>query len=158
MTISSLPPHLRDKANWIKTDQNVWYKWWWLNFKLRWLSFGPRSEEKWARFREYPKTLFMYQFGGQTRYENTDGTLNSVIPRNEFYLSRIQPWCRFMVYLNWPFYFHIHFFYLPRYVLKEPNLNTNTLNILKMITFAFGFKRDGDRVYWLTAFLGGRFE
>lgn len=123
------------------------------------------------RFEGLPKLVFARKGAGSYRYENSDGSLqwesyyrlrackpwfDSTI--HPLYLSRIQPWTRWAVYLNWPFFFHIHWFYRQKDVLEYPNTDTNHLNIFKYFEVSFGFKRDADGVSWLTMFLGGRTE
>lgn len=168
MTLSVLPERLRDKQAWIKTDQHVWYKWFWFQLKLKYFTFGPRAKEWWARFREYPITLIGLFGEGYSRWESSSGDkqdkgdVGLMLVANEekmgMYLSRIQPWSRYAIFINWPLFFHFHVFYKQRDVLKYPETKTNHLNIGKYFEVAFGFKRDGDLVYWLTAYIGGRTE
>jgi hypothetical protein len=152
---SALPDHLNPHKNpkaWIGTDTE-WKRW------LKGLfAFGPRAKEEWARFRELPITLFKSGGEGFWRYEDSTGSKQFTHQYAFSYLSRIQPWIRWSVFLNWPLFFHFHVIYRKKDVLKYPETDTDELNIGKAFVFDAGFKRDGDSVYWLTAFLGGRFE
>lgn len=155
MVWSALPDHLNPHINpdaWKGKDGEFkrWIK--------GWLAFGPRAKEKWAKFRELPNTLFKFGGEGQWRYESTAGNLQFTKETPSTYLSRIQPWKRWAFSVSWPFFIHFHAFYKKKDVLKYPANDTNHLDIRKCFVFDFGMKRDGDLVYWLTAFLGGRFE
>lgn len=173
MTLSALPDHLNPEKNpdaWKGTDQEVWYKKGWIKFRLKWLTFGPRATEWWAKFREYPITLIGIRGKGFWRLESTDGSyqeptsiktiknIDWAESPNATYLSRIQPWCRYAAYLNWPLFFHFHIFWIEKAMMIPVDTNSDRLNILKYFEVSFGFKRDGDKVYFLTAFVGGRTE
>lgn len=165
MTLSALPERLRDKSHWINTDQHVWYKWWWITFKLKYLSFSWRATEWWARCREYPIVLFAWFGEGTQRWESSDGEEQLSLPNGlsflpgpgKVYLSRIQPWSRFAIYLSYPLFFHFHIFWKSKDVMVYPHKDSDHLTIKKYFEIAGGFKRDGD-CYWLTAYIGGKTE
>lgn len=171
MPESALPPHLRG-FNWEGTDN--------ASFLMRckkkvqvWLAAGPRASGFW-KWREIPKVVFLLSSakdqipGDLVRWENTDGTSVQPSPRkflylgndfsqNGYYVSRIQPWLRWHISLQWPFFFNFHVIYCQKNVASFPTYQSS-FGICKMLTFGFGFKRDGDKVYWLTANFGGNFE
>jgi len=155
MPRSALPEHLQD-FDWSGTDNASWL----MRQKKKvqvWLAGGPRVKRGFFKFRELPKTLLALRGGGFLRYENTDGSLVSRISQQGYYLSRIQPWVRWGVTLQWPFFFNCWFIYRAKDVVKYPKYQS-AFGIGKMFTFGIGYKRDGDKVYWPTANLGGNFE
>ena len=125
---------------------------------------GPRSHGFW-KWREMPKQLYLVAGKGMRRYENADGSWTIGVEFTEpkdtlnpdFYLSRIQPWCRWHISLQWPLFFNCHIIYRSKNVVEWPAYQS-AFGICKMLTFGIGFKRDSDRVYWLTTNLGGNFE
>ena len=155
MPWDALPDHLNPYKNpnaWKGTDTE-WKRW-----IKGYLAFGPRSKHWWAKFREIPITLLKVGHGGFWRYENSDGSLQFTSYCKGSYLSRIQPWKRWHIFVSWPLFFSFSWIYRREDVLKYPDTDTNKLDISKAFVFQIGFKRDADLVYWLTAFLGGRFE
>ncbi len=172
MPWSAVPPHLNPHINpdaWKGTDQDVWWKRWLIPFK-GWMAFGPRATEKWAKFREYPWLLFAAKGKGYFRWENTDGSWETIdtpqkIGQQTFdwtgaavYLSRSQYWTKWHIQLQWPLFIAFHIYWRLRDVPSFPDRPREDLSILHMFQFQIGFKRDADRVYWLTAGLGGRHE
>ena len=166
MPKSALPDHLQD-FDWAGTDNASWLMR--QKKKLQTLiAASPRVPSGFFKWREFPKTLFIL-FGGNKgkdilRYESTDGKVQIGLHEpawpgtyEAFYLSRIQPWCRWHISLNWPLFFNCHFIYRDRYVVYCPDYKSS-FGITRMFTFGIGFKRDGDKIYWLTANLGGNFE
>jgi hypothetical protein len=125
-----------------------------------WLAAGPRASGFW-KWREIPKHLIAIKGQGKWRYENTDGTefygLADTFIFKDSYISRIQPWCRWHVSLQWPLYFNCHWIYCQKNVVAFPTYQSE-FGITKMLTFGIGFKRDADKVYWLSANAGGNFE
>lgn len=160
MPWSALPPQLNPHLNpdaWKGMDTE-WKRW-----VKGWFAFGPRATQKWAQFREIPYTLFSKKGSGDWRFE--DGRMQIGIKENlarisysPFYLSRVQPWCRWAFYINWPLFIHFHVFYRAKDVMAFPDTDSDKLSILKYFEFAIGFKRDADVVYWLTMFIGGKTE
>lgn len=57
MPWSALPPHINEPHEWAGTDHDTKWTRWMLYIK-GWTAFGPRAKETWARWREFPKTLF----------------------------------------------------------------------------------------------------
>ena len=139
---SALPEHLntpeKAAAN-FKDDQEMG---WWGKFRARYkghFAFGPRATEWWARWRELPITLLAFFGKGESRWENDIMAVRAInrpvflyVP-HLFYLSRVQYWCDWHIGLEWPLFFHCHFGNWQFYV---------------------GCKRDGDRVFWLSLYVG----
>jgi hypothetical protein len=65
---------------------------------------------------------------------------------------------RWAFFVSWPLFFSFSVIYRKADVMNYPDTDTDHLDIRKCFVIQAGFKRDGDLVYWLTAFLGGRFE
>lgn len=163
MPRSAIPQHILDR-DWVGTDNDSWLMR--LKKKIQYIfAAGPNVPSGFWKWREYPKVLFSIKGSGYFRVENSDGTDSCragpdgylVYPGSAYYLSRIQPWCRWHIVLQWPLFFNCHFIYRTKDVVRYPRYQSE-FGITKMSTFGIGFKRDGDRVYWLTANLGGNFE
>lgn len=165
MPKSALPPHLQN-FDWKGTDNASWLMRQKKKIQVL-LAAGPRVPSGFFRFREIPELIFTLKGGGLWRFENTTGRkiipfgatfnfLHGIFDPN-FYLSRIQPWTRWHISLQWPFFFNFHIIYSQKNVVDYPTYQSS-FGIDKMFTFGFGFKRDGDKVYWLTANVGGNFE
>ena len=172
MPKSALPPHLQN-FDWQGTDNASWLMR--QKKKIQYLlAAGPRVPSGFFKWREIPKLMFYAGGAGWPRLENTDGKVTGHQQlKNGFrweqfnvgyhhdpkpaYLSRIQPWLRWHVSIQWPFFFNFHYFMKHKDKVKPP-IYRSSFGISKLITFGFGFKRDGDKVYWLTANLGGNFE
>lgn len=173
MPWSAVPDHLNPHINptaWKGTDQDVWWKRWLIPYK-GWMAFGPRATEKWARFREVPYTLFARKGKGYYRLESSDGhrewgvhdiTETIWFDSNEevppIYLSRSQYWTKWHIQLQWPLFVAFHIYWRLRDVPSFPDRPREDLSILHMFQFQIGFKRDADKVYWLTMGAGGRHE
>ncbi|KKM91740.1 hypothetical protein LCGC14_1225590, partial [marine sediment metagenome] len=167
MPESALPPHLRN-FNWKGTDNASWL----MRQKKKiqvYLAAGPRVPSGFFKWREYPVTLFALKSSSRNRphlyrTESTDGNYHSwvsgdvLLPNwgsqatdhyvvERVYLSRIQPWCRWHISLQWPLFFNCHFIYRQKNVVVYPTYQS-AFGITKMFTFGFGFKRDGDKIYW----------
>lgn len=172
MPKSALPDHLKD-FDWQGTDNSSWL----MQQKKKiqtWLAAGPRASGFW-KWREFPISLFACRGNGAFRLETSNGgmhfahyaanpvitkrwnRLRGFIPMPFAYLSRIQPWCRWHISLQWPLFFNCHIIYKSKNIVK-PLKYQSEFGITKMFTFGIGFKRDGDKVYWLTANVGGNFE
>jgi len=129
----------------------------------------PNVPSGFFKWRDIPKVLFALKGQGVLRWENSDGTkilhdyqskillTTHVKDQKLYYLSRIQPWCRWHISLQWPLFFNCHYIFRSEDVVLYPTYQS-AFGITKMITFGIGFKRDGDKVYWLTMNAGGNFE
>jgi len=164
MPKSALPKHLQD-SDWSGTDNASWIMR--QKKKIQYLlAAGPRVPSGFFKWRELPKLLYVASGKGSLRWENTNGTkivssytlLDSEFENaDEYYLSRIQPWCRWGIVLQWPLFFNCWFIYRKQDVVSPPRYKS-AFGITRMFTGGIGFKRDADKVYWLTANLGGNFE
>ena len=167
MPISALPPHLQN-WNWEGTDNAGWLMQ--IKKKLQILiAAGPRVSEttfpqRFFKWREFPELLFLWRGEGEERWESTDGSqIETYGPHCSkafgyyLYYSRIQPWLRWSISLSWPLFFNCHFIYRKEDVVEYPTYQS-AFGIRKMFTFGIGFKRDSDKIYWLTTNAGGNFE
>lgn len=173
MPKSAIPKHVLDR-DWKGTDNDNWLMR--LKKKVQYLvAAGPNVPSGFWKWREMPLTVFaMRSQYGWFRLENTDGSkvgprsttiitlnqdlfVNGMIDPDDAYISRIQPWCRWGIVLQWPLFFNCWFIYRKRDVVSPPRYKS-AFGIKKMATFGIGFKRDGDKVYWLTMNGGGNFE
>ncbi len=157
MPKSALPPRLQTADNWKGTDDDVWYMKWRIPLKGL-FAYGPLAKETWARWREYPKTLYSIKdSAGKYRYESSVGN-ECICPTPEnmmcgdlpMYLSAIQYWSRWSFQIQWPFFIAFHFYFdeVPTY----PNHADNK----RVFYFRFGARRDADRVYWFPSlYIGG---
>lgn len=154
MCLSALPEHLNSReeieANFPDDSQygDTWYGKLYRSFR-KWFKqhsvFGPRDIHWYHRFREWPITLFAWFGDGYPRFENdilaiktlTKGIFFYDSKYNKFYLSRVQYWVDWHIQIQWPlficFSFYINDYFWMGY---------------------FGFKRDADKVYWLSLFFG----
>jgi len=167
MPRSAIPKHVLDR-DWKGTDNDSGLMR--LKKKLQYLvAAGPNVPSGFWKWREIPTSLFAIRGYGQWRLEDTDGSNIYTYPKTNYdfkinadwkyfsYLSRIQPWSQYGIVLQWPLFFNCWFIYRKRDVVSPPRYKS-AFGIKKMFTFGIGFKRDGDKVYWLTANLGGNFE
>lgn len=156
MPKSALPERLQDPANWKGTDDDVWYMRWRIPLKGL-FAYGPRATEKWARWREYPLTLFKRKGRGDWRLENDQeemlwNGLNRNLISSDYYLSRVQYYTRWHFQIQWPFMIAFHFYFRAKDVMPY-GTRQNVDN--KLFYFYFGAHRDTDKVYWFpSAFLG----
>lgn len=182
MPKSALSPRLLDADNWKGTDDDVWYLRW--RIKLKYLfAYGPRATEWWAKWREYPKTLFAIRskqgvfrveaetwerdsaWEGQfvdTKIVNQDMWLSR--PHDQFvetfeqgYLSRVQYYTRWSFQVQWPFMVAAHFYMraadVPEYGKPRPDTDG------KLWFFYIGTHRDADKVYWFpSAYIGSNWK
>lgn len=131
---------------------------------------GPRVPKGFWKWREIPITLFTIKGKQFWRWENSDGSKSEPINYRNFmfngyfdysksgiYLSRIQPWCRWHFALMWPLFLNVHVIYRAKNVVEYPKYQSD-FGITKMFTFHIGYKRDSDKVYWPTMYVGGNFE
>lgn len=164
MPRSALPKHLQGDIDrvWAGTDNASWLMR--QKKKLQYLlAAGPRVPSGFFRWRDIPITLFAMRGEGKYRLENSNGTSffaapdAHVIAPRVVYVSRIQPYTRWGIVLQWPLFFNCWFIYRKEDVVSPPRYKS-AFGIKKMFTFGIGFKRDADKVYWLTANAGGNFE
>lgn len=129
------------------------------------LAAGPRSHGFW-KWRDIPITLIGLRGKGIWRYEDTGGDNITAVSKPDNvvfeklrynYISRIQPWARWGIVLQWPLFFNCWFIYREKDVVSPPRYKSS-FGIFRMFTFGVGFKRDADKVYWATANMGGNFE
>lgn len=167
MPKSALSPRLLDASNWVGTDDDVWYMRW--RIKLKYMfAYGPRATEFWAKWREYPKTLFACFGKGSVRFETetwerdsaselviVDDTVTTIINKDfgNYYLSLIQYYCRWNFAVQWPFHIQFHFYFKQKDVPRPGESRGNLDN--KLFFFRAGARRDGDKVYWFpSVFIG----
>jgi len=150
-TFDAMPEHINEAHEWNgKDDDDHWYTSWRKQVK-GWFAFGPLSAYSWARFRNYPVTLFAVRGKGKFRFE-ADRPLGLETfqwsdtkfdvwfgPHLGFenYLSRVQYYTTWHLALDWPLFLHGHFGEWQFYI---------------------GFKRDADRIYWLSLFIGKKWK
>lgn len=177
MPKSALSPRLLDADNWKGTDDDVWYMRW--RIKLKYLfAYGPRATEWWAKWREFPKTLFALRskqgvFRVETETWERDSAWESAwwdtfyfnqeqyaykdypdhIEYSPGYLSRVQYYTRWHIQLQWPLMFAVHFYDhakdVPVYGQPRPDTDG------KLTFFYVGAHRDADKVYWFpSAYIG----
>jgi hypothetical protein len=167
MPRSAIPQHVLDR-DWKGTDNDSGLMR--LKKKIQYIfAAGPNVPSGFWKWREMPLSLFSIKGKGVWRVENTDGSKSGVLYQkiltkwntcwsNQIkYISRIQPWCRWHITLQWPLFFNCSVIYRSRDVRTYP-IYQSTFGITKMFTFGVGYKRDGDKVYWPTANIGGNFE
>jgi hypothetical protein len=139
MPWSALPEHLNSPEKWGGTDDDKWWMRWRLQIK-GWFAYGPRATG-WAKWREWPVTLFKLGDNSGWRYEDDLRIYyikNVEVGDAKVYLSRIQYLKTWHIQLQWPLFFACHF-----YIGK------------KLIYFYIGASRDADKVYWFpAAFIG----
>lgn len=141
-TFDALPEHINEPWEWDgKDDDDHWYTKWKKQVK-GWFAFGPLSNYRWARFREYPKFLVGLGDRSLWRIEDNDNNSFYVYPFERLltqpgllnlYVSRVQYKKKWHIGLQWPLFLHGHYGNWQFYI---------------------GFKRDADRVYWLSFFIG----
>lgn len=168
MGINALPDKLRYDKNpdaWKGTDNASWLMR--LKKKIQsHLALGPRD----GSAREFPIILFARRGLGVWRRENSKVTVfsPSIGSKSSYkffrdysdinlYLSRIQCWCRWHIALQWPLFFQCHIFWKKQNVVKYPDYKSD-FGLKKLFNFHIGYKRDADKVYWPTMFIGGNFE
>lgn len=140
-TFDAMPIKLGTPEAWNgKDDDDHWYTSWKKQVK-GWFAFGPLSEYSWARFRYYPKLLFIItRQPSSVRYEN-DAKQWDAFQVNEFfdggYVSRVQYSLDWHIGLQWPLFLHGHYGDWQFYI---------------------GFKRDADRIYWLSLYFGKKWK
>lgn len=138
MPWDALPPHINEPHEWDgKDDDDHWYTRWRKQVK-GWFAFGPRCRARWARFRNWPITLFCWSSNRIYRVENDWATQRWVKGETGWnglcwYLSRVQYESDWHIGLEWPLFLHGH---------------------VGNWQFYIGFKRDADKVYWLALYFG----
>lgn len=157
MCESALPDGFKKKAAGTNTDwDNGIQKYW----NKAWFAYGPRDKHWYHRWREMPIVLFALFGKGDSRWETSGGELKVRSPNVpilwfrpwNFYLSRIQYWCRWHVQLQWPLFFSCHFYWKAKSV---PPYTSDTDTDGKLFYFYIGAHRDADKVYWFPSFYMG---
>lgn len=168
---------LTDELN-IHKNPNAWKgqdddRVWWMRWRIKikgWYAFGPLARQRWviggmpplpllAKWREYPIVLFGIFGPGKMRFEDSLTTRDRVEPvrtlvwynpekKDKMFLTRVQYYCRWHFFLQWPLYLNFHWYRKKEYVPTHPN-HENLDG--KLIRFYMGAKRDGTPVYWFTA-------
>lgn len=178
MPKSALSERLLSKEDWRGTDDDTWLMRWRIGLKYL-FAYGPRATEWWAKWREYPKTLFairskqgIFRTEGEgwerdTTFDGADERTvlfntampvyrvqeNGLITVDHGYLSRIQYYTRWHLQIQWPLMLAVHFYTkvadVPEWGKPRPDTDG------KLWFFYIGAHRDGDKVYWFpSAFLG----
>lgn len=164
MPKSALPPHLQDVEASFPDDSQFGTKtlfgraYYWFKKKTKtWHAFGPRATEWWARWREFPKTLFAVIGPGFVRFETETWergiVVETFIPvkdirviRNanfgNYYLSAIQYYLKWHIAVQWPLHIQAHV-----YIDKIPKTREET-SARRVLFFRMGARRDADKVYW----------
>lgn len=185
MPKSALPPHLDDKEEIERAfpddSENGPFIRRLKKATKTWFAFGPRAVEKWAKWREFPKTLFAIRssqgiFRIETEGWEKDSAWDSayderaifmqnlwsyrewqgsdrIIEYTPGYLSRVQYYTRWSFQLQWPFLVAFHFYPRAKDVPEwgKPRPETDG----KLWFFYLGAHRDADKVYWFpSAYLG----
>lgn len=141
----ALPPHLNTPEAWKGTDWDKNFLQRWLLKYKGWFAFGPRANEDWACWREWPITLLALRGKGSWRLEDDTEDFRRRLTKGirwavweGCYLSRIQKWAAWSIQIQWPLFVAIHF-----YIGKT------------LVFFYIGAHRDSDKVYWIPSiFLG----
>lgn len=158
MPRSAMPPHLQALSGWAGTDWDTWYQRWMIRFKYL-TAFGPRATEWWAKWRDYPITLFARSSNESYRLEDDFTDLRwwgdePIWNGTSWYLSAIQYWSKWHVQLQWPLFFACHYYIdpVPCYPAKASSKH-------RVFYFRIGARRDADRVYWMPSlFIGLTFN
>jgi len=142
----------KDNRSWLMRQKN----------KVQvWFTGGPRVPKGFWKFREVPTLLFYRGGEGLPRWENSDGSKASFYGASlfgeEIYLSRIQCWTRWHISFHKPYFLNFHVIYRLHNVPKYPTYKSD-FGITKMLTFHIGWKRDSDRIYKPTVYIGGNAE
>lgn len=168
MPKSAMPPWIQEKAGGTGTDwDNPFQRW----IKKSWFAYGPRATEWFAKWREFPLTLFAYFGEGSIRLETESWERDSAseitypIRYNgaiffakfgSFYLSNIQYYTRWGISIQWPLHIIFHY-YLRSKDVREVGSPKNERS--PVLFFRFGARRDADKVYWFPSlFLGLTFN
>lgn len=179
MPKSALSDRLNDPENWKDTDDDNWLMRWRIPLKGL-FAYGPRATEWWAKWREWPITLFavcgkggfrvetetwerdssqdcIYAerilFNEKTLYVETPTTYPDLICYSKGYLSRVQYYSRWHFAIQWPFLIQFHFYFKASDVPEYGKPRPPLKN--KLFFFYLGAHRDGDKVYWWpSAFIG----
>lgn len=154
MPIDALPEGFKDQAAGTNTDwnnpiQKYWHK--------SWFAYGPRSSHWWAKWREFPITVFAIRGDGVFRVEDDKCdfpfgiTFRKIFwwEHKDKYLSAIQYWTKWGFQLQWPFHIQAHYYIdeRPRYPEQAGNR--------RVFYFRIGARRDADKVYWFPSLFIG---
>lgn len=185
MPKSALSPRLLDADNWKGTDDDVWYMRW--RIKLKYLyAYGPRATEWWAKWREYPKTLFaicskndIFRFEGEgwerdSTFEGQDIEHRHIIWNKNVQIytpmggGLISPFwdikeaylSRVQYYTRWSFQIQWPLMIAFHWYWKAADVpeygKERPDTDGKLVFMYFGAHRDGDKVYWFPSAFAGR--
>jgi len=182
MPWSALPDHLNTPEKWAGTDHDTKWTRWLLHLK-GWMAYGPRAKQQWARWREFPKTLFALrskqgvfrvETEGWERDSSWDCDWNvrvfsfldeiyawrdlsdSISEMTPGYLSRVQKYARWSFQIQWPFLVAFHWYNRATNVPKYGNPTPSGFADGKLWFFYFGAHRDADKVYMFPSAYFGR--
>lgn len=151
-----LPDHIDSPEEWAgKDDDQHWYTAW--RKKLKgWFFYRPGRF-----FRKWPITVLAFFGKGSVRFENdwfaVRGPAESIgwhdSASNEFYLSRVQYFCRWHFQLQWPLFIAAHFYWNAEDVASYPIKSK-----LKGWMLYAGVKRDTDGYWFPAIYIGTSFK
>lgn len=174
MPISALPDHLNSREeieNAFPDDSQYGDSWFGRIYRRyqkatkTWFAFSFRCPEWWARWRRFPKLLFVRHGEGPLRWESPFGWDTSLQPSvignqtfdytgSAVYLSRCQYWTRWHFAIQWPLMVSFHFYFRAKDVSVPGADHSNTDGKL---LFGYWNHFDADLVYWmLTSLYLGR--
>lgn len=176
MPESAMPDWIKPTAAGTGTDwDNPIQKYW----NKAWFAYGPRATQAWAKWREWPVTIFAIRakegyFRVETETYDRDSGRENNHNRTSFwmennirlvfwgdgdgkgqreitrgYLSAIQYWTKWHVALQWPFQFQAHYYIDDVPVYPEKAGNRRVAYI------RIGARRDADKVYWFPSIFIG---
>jgi hypothetical protein len=157
-------------TDWDNPIQRLWRK--------DWFAYGPRATQWWAKWREWPVTLFAIRskegmFRTETETYDRDSSRENWHNMPSFwmennirlvfwngadgkereitrgYLSAVQYWTKWHIALQWPLQLQFHY-YLDD-VPKYPEHAGNR----RVIFVRIGARRDADKVYWFPSIFIG---
>lgn len=175
MPWSALPEWLDSPEKWAGSDHDTKWTRWILRLKGA-MAFGPRATERWARWRQYPRTLlalrskqgvFRIEAEGwerETAYDCVDTSdyyfLKDLVATKNYpnfvaiepgYLSRVQKYTRWSLQIQWPFFVAFHWYRrasdVPVYGDPVPSGFADG----KVVFAYFGAQRNGDKFYMFPA-------
>lgn len=168
MPQSAMPEWIKPQSAGTGTDWDTWYQRWW---NKAWFAYGPRATQRWAKWREWPTTLFAIRakegffrietetFERDSSREDNHNQTKFVMENNiravfwngldgkereitRAYLSAIQYWTKWHFAVLWPL--HIQFSY---YIDDVPSFPAKAGD-RRVVYIRIGARRDADKVYW----------
>ena len=136
MCKEALPEHLNDPDEIdaaFPDDSKLGKYWRWFKKTTKtWFVYGPRDSHWWHKWREWPICLF--KIGGSNSWRYEDDTRDGYVEWVPSYLSRVQyKQTKWHIQMQWPLFILIQ--------------------IGRWEAYA-GFKRDADKVFWLSLYMG----